>query len=294
MNKEEEEKNGDEKSDLMEQVRHTNYDAISLFKMCKRQVLDIISNVSFHTNDFLFFNKLLKHFGLSFSQEIQDIILGKYDNTHLDIMFSGEKLTKIQDAIEELLQQNYFIYDDYYNRLCGNVPHMHAKWLIDENNFNKTLCNFIKACEMFNIYGDKETLIKRVAELLEDFYDIRQDNSAEFGYRVIPKHNIEIIKDLENEPSLQNVMKYYYQNDIGKALAELRKITEFSSKKNTEFTKFILSQGEDLQEMCKKVYKFITTYENHLAENANATETEARIWLDLGLSIYRLYLMNSK
>ena len=158
----------------------------------------------------------------------------------------------------------------------------------------QTVYDFIKACEMFNIYGDKETLIKRVAELLEDFYDIRQDNSAEFGYRVIPKHNIEIIKDLENEPSLQNVMKYYYQNDIGKALAELRKITEFSSKKNTEFTKFILSQGEDLQEMCKKVYKFITTYENHLAENANATETEARIWLDLGLSIYRLYLMNSK
>ena len=150
-------------------------------------------------------------------------------------MFSGEKLTKIQDAIEELLQQNYFIYDDYYNRLCGNVPHMHAKWLIDENNFNKTLCNFIKACEMFNIYGDKETLIKRVAELLEDFYDIRQDNSAEFGYRVIPKHNIEIIKDLENEPSLQSVMKYYYQNDIKKALGELRKITEFSDEKNEKF-----------------------------------------------------------
>ena len=103
-----------------------------------------------------------------------------------------------------------------------------------------------------------------------------------------------MLDKVENELSLQEVAKYYNQNDIGKALAELRKITEFSDKKNEKFKNFILSQGEDLQEMCKKVYKFTTTYESHLAENAGASDTEAQIWLDLGLSIYRLYLMNSK
>jgi hypothetical protein len=124
---------------------------------------------------------------------------------------------------------------------------------------------------------------------LADYYEIKLDDKAEFGIRVIPKYDTEIIQAVENEPSLQTVMKYYYQNDIKKALGELRKITEFSSEKNAKFKKFIQSQSTELQEMCQQVYKFITNYSNHDGKFADAAETEVRIWFDLGLSIYRLF-----
>ena len=228
-----EEGNKSKEVDLMEQVRNTSYDEKSLFALCKEQVLEIIKLIQFDTTaDLWLFNKLLKYFGLSFSEEIRGIVLGKYCASCFDLCQDAEKENKFSGAIAELNTQKYFIYDDYRNRCCGNAPYLHAKW--------------------------------------------------------------EIRQAVENEPSLQSVMKYYYQNDIKKALAELRKITEFSDIKNEKFKNFVLSQSEDLQEMCKKVYKFTTTYESHLAENAGASETEARIWLDLGLSIYRLYLMNSK
>ena len=290
-----EEGNKSKEVDLMEQVRNTSYDEKSLFALCKEQVLEIIKLIQFDTTaDLWLFNKLLKYFGLSFSEEIRGIVLGKYCASCFDLCQDAEKENKFSGAIAELNTQKYFIYDDYRNRCCGNAPYLHAKWLIDENSFEITLCNVIKACHLFNFYGDKKQFIVLIKETLKDFYNICSDDDAEFGYRVIPKYNIEIRQAVENEPSLQSVMKYYYQNDIKKALAELRKITEFSDIKNEKFKNFVLSQSEDLQEMCKKVYKFTTTYESHLAENAGASETEARIWLDLGLSIYRLYLMNSK
>lgn len=185
-----------------------------------------------------------------------------------------------------------------------------AKLVIDNRNvrelflnypLDKKVCIF---CHLYNYICYSRNDAKKIINVVSLFYDIkyqydtkRQEFALINDLKVVDtiksKHSI-VVTALQNEPSLQNVMKYYYQNDIGKALAELRKITEFSDEKNKKFQNFILSQGEDLQEMCIKVYKFITTYENHIAENAGASDTEARIWLDLGLSIYRLYLMNSK
>lgn len=271
--------------DLMGQVRNTKYDEKTLFEMCKKQVLNVINNTYFEPNDPLLFNKLFKYFNLSFSQEIQDLILtGKY-------RVPSELLDeKAKNAIQELLKQEYFLYNDYENRICYAPIKIHTRWLVDENNFEKTLCNFLKATYLFcDCYQQLDEIVQQVARYLTDYYEIKFDDKAEFGIRVIPKYNTEIIQAVENEPSLQTVMKYYYQNDIKKALGELRKITEFSSEKNAKFKKFIQSQSTELQEMCRQVYNFITNYENHDGKFADATETEARIWFDLGLSIYRLF-----
>lgn len=283
--------------DLMEQVRNTKYDEKSYFEMCKKQVLNVINNTYFKPNDSLLFNNLFKYFNLRFSQETQDLILtGKY-------RVPPELLDeKAKNVIQELLKQEYFLYNDYENNICYALCNdyensicyapikIRTRWLIDENNFEKTLCNFLKAARLFcDCYKQFDEIVKQVARYLTDYYEIKVDNKAEFGIRVIPKYDTEIIQAVEDEPSLQTVMKYYYQNDIKKALGELRKITEFSNKKNEEFKKFIQSQSTELQEMCQQVYKFITKYENHNGEFADATETEARVWFDLGLSIYRLF-----
>lgn len=275
--------------DLMEQVRNTKYDEESYFELCKEQVLDIINNKFFYIDDSLiFFRKLSKYFNLNFSKEIRDLILtDKYQTT-------PELLNEnVKNAIQELKKQEYFIYDDYHNRICGNRVLMHAKWLIDKNNFGKTICNFLKAAYLFgedDCYCDVFLLeINKLNEIIGDYYSIEEDNEKEFRCSVIPRYNTEIIQAVENEQSLQTVMKYYYQNDIKKALGELRKITEFSNKKNEDFKKFIQSQSTELQEMCRQVYNFITNYENHDGKFAGATETEARVWFDLGISIYRLF-----
>ena len=186
-----EEGNKSKEVDLMEQVRNTSYDKKSLFALCKEQVLEIIKRIQFDaTADLLLFNKLLKYFGLSFSEEIRGIVLGKYNALCFDLCQDVEKKNKLSGAIAELKTQKYFIYNDYYNRCCGNTPLLHLKWLIDENNFEITLCNVIKACHLFKFNDDKKQFIGSIAERLEDFYNICPDNDAEFGYRVIPKYNI--------------------------------------------------------------------------------------------------------
>ena len=274
--------------DLMEQVRNTKYDEESYFELCKEQVLDIINNTTFQIYDgLIFFRKLSKYFNLNFSKEIRDIISTNKYQTPPELLNESEK-----NAIQELKKQEYFLYNDYYNRICGNRVRMHAKWLIDKNNFGKTICNFLKADYLFGEYEFLDDFLCKINELNEiigDYYSIKEDNEKEFRCSVIPRYNTEIIQAVENEPSLQAVMKYYHQNDIKKALGELRKITEFSNKKNAGFEKFIKSQSTELQEMCQQVYKFITNYENHDGKFADATETEVRVWFDLGISIYRLF-----
>ena len=51
---------------------------------------------------------------------------------------------------------------------------------------------------------------------------------------------------------------------------------------------------EKLQEYSGLMFNHMIDQKNLQLAYQDMTETEARIWLDLGLSIYRLYLMNSK
>ena len=204
-----------------------------------------------------------------------------------------------QKDLEDILKfyYNNAKYDDFIEHKDCSVKELgyvkfyhcvkHKVYLNNDYNFDMTLNMFLKAITFFAEKKQCNTYIEQLKDCLKDSYCIK------YGYYEANIKSI-VLDKVENELSLQEVAKYYNQNDIGKALAELRKITEFSNEKNEKFKNFILSQGEDLREMCKKVYKFITTYENHLAENAGASDTEAQIWFDLGLSIYRLYLMNSK
>lgn len=239
---------------------------------------------------------------------LEDVFLDK-DNTH-----------KIS-LLEKMLNEETFYWNNVpKDKLFKYTDVEFASYVLDGKYVGQLFRSYkidkkvFMFCHLYHWICARTNTAKEFMRVVELFYDIKYsthkiekcdlrrvvviDYDEEYellnGLKIVEyiknKADAPIIKDLENEPSLQNVMKYYNQNDIGKALEELRKITEFSDKKNEKFKNFILSQGEDLREMCKKVYKFITTYENHLAENAGASDTEAQIWFDLGLSIYRLYL----
>ena len=227
-------------------------------------------------------------FGMNIVNEIEDELLLKFKIISEFIKEKGEIVDKNNK------EQLYFLLgEEEYRGNWGrgvDVKVFLKSFLDKHQTISSMLCIFLKVISVFPPYSSSRSdVIKRLSNLLKDFYKIEEDKNAEYGYRVIPKHNKEIIQALENKPSLQTVMKYYYQNDIKKALGELRKITEFSSEKNAKFKKFIQSQSTELQEMCRQVYNFITNYENHDGKFADATETEARVWFDFGLSIYRLF-----
>ena len=172
------------------------------------------------------------------------------------------------------------------NNIAKNIIKKLNDLLTSKKTFEEKLTTFISFDYILNI-----TLINHIAQLLKEYFDIKKDSDNNF-WHCIPKYNLEIIKWAEQEPSLQSVMKYYYKHDIKKALGELRKITEFNNQKNEKFKNFVLKQPKELQEMCKKVYDFITKCESHNDGFENAIINEQRIWLDLGLSIYRLYIIS--
>ena len=159
------------------------------------------------------------------------------------------------------------------------------------------------------------------------------------------KTDANIINALENEPSLQTVMKYYDQNDIKKAIGELRKVYEEDEFQNfvkqsnneikfiyhfvykiisiidvhpfgkgkseerikSEFEKYtkelqnLLSRVNgsnnvtdiktlnDLQVNCGYMFNNMIDQKNLQLQYKDFNETEARVWFDLGLSIYRLF-----
>ena len=217
---------------------------------------------------------------------LEDRFLDK-DNTHkislLEKMLNRETFYWFRVPKNELIKYTDVKFTSYVidGKYVGQLFHSY--------DIDKKVFMFCHLHYWICLDGHTAQELMNVVEL---FYNIEYEDGNKTVKYIKKNTDANIIQAIENEPSLQNVMKYYDQNDIGKALAELRKITEFSNEKNKEFKNFILSQSKDLQEMCKKVYEFITTYENHLAKNARASDTEARIWFDLGLSIYRLYLMD--
>ena len=293
-----EEGNKNKEVDLMEQVGNIKYDENAYFELCREHVLEAIKEVSFMTDDLALFDKLLKYFDLSFSKEIRDIILGKYDRDLL-IEYSAEQKNKIVAAIQELKKQKYFNYDDYSNRLCGKMPFMHSKWLINENSFEITLCNVIKACHLFEFNGDKKQFIESIAEILKDFYKIYPDNNAEFGYRVIPKHNIEIIasteKLTEKEPSLKEVLN---DMDSLKYIEALQKLAKLLGKHRYEYKKLIQNTDNSLFDI-EKFFNFVNNYdirhgdedtrEGEIKKQKQPTDEQLKVYLDFGLSIYRLF-----
>ena len=162
--------------------------------------------------------------------------------------------------------------------------------IFNDSFFYKTLCNFLYVVEVF-FNNQIPEVITELNEILEDYYSISRDYWPNYGYkvRVIPKNNIEIIEAVKNEPSLKSVMKYYYDNDIGTALAELYKVLE----PHREKIRNVLNG--DIFFKIDNFFGFVNNYEKIRHNNGkqkDASIWQMRVYLDFGLSIYRLYLMN--
>lgn len=218
-------------------------------------------------------------------------------------------------------------------------------WICDRTNTAEELMRVVEL--FYNI--EYSTILKRLGMYCGYTEEYKLLNGLKIVKYIKNKADAPIVKALENEPSLQNVMKYYYQNDIGKALAELRKLYEEDKfqefikdssnevnfiyyfvikmasiyavhldgkgvdKKRIQKTEFtdrteklqnaldeykntngIITNNNDILEKLQQYSGFMF---NHMIDQKNLqlayqdmTETEAQIWFDLGLTLYRLYL----
>ena len=200
-------------------------------------------------------------------------------------------------SLEQL--QRYLCWDELLNgRSMLHPNYINLSFLIDESNFDITLCQFLKGIVLFCGIGRLQQYVNYLQYILSDFYEIKIDNNAEFGCHVYPKYNIEIIEEIEQltkqEPSLMVVLNKMHQFDYVGALQELSKILEPNRKK---YEKLFQNGNETLK--IDTYFNFVNNYKvRHLKnkkengktiEQKEPTDEQLKVYLDFGLSIYRLF-----
>ena len=161
-----------------------------------------------------------------------------------------------------------------------------------------TLCQFLKGIVLFCGIDRLRQYIERLRYILSDFYEIEINDNAVFGCHVYPKYNIEIIEAIgqltKQEPSLKVVLNKMHQLDYAGALQELSKILEPNRKKYEK-----LCQNGDKTLKIDTFFNFLNNYgirhwknkkENgKTIEQKEPTDEQLKVYLDFGLSIYRLF-----
>ena len=188
----------------------------------------------------------------------------------------------------------YFILEkeNYYGRRYYSKKILFKQFIDKYSSISSMLCIFLKVISVFKLsYDEQCDIIERLSNLLKDFYKIEEDENAEYGYRVFPKHNIELLetteKLAEKEPSLRKVLDFMYACDYVNALKELALLLE---PKRKEYQEKIQKGNETLFDI-DKFFNFVNNYgiRHNNKKQKQATEEQLKAHLDFGLSIYRLF-----
>ena len=265
--------------DLMEQILKQTDDEKGYFKTMKEIVINTILSKPVYVNWEL--------------AEVRRLII-KYNNNHC-----FEILNKCEQYAYPLISQHP---NAPYSFGLREMNYFNASEILqkNKNNFTKFLCyytffwylnfNFQINTE-FDEYHFNDRPFYIVKELLKDFYNIEEDKNAEYGYRVFPKHNIELSeateKLAENEPSLRKVLDFMYACDYVNALKELALLLE---PKRKEYKEKIQKGNETLFDI-DKFFNFVNNYgiRHNNKKQKQAKEEQLKVHLDFGLSIYRLF-----
>lgn len=289
MNKEDA-KSGDEKCDLMEMYCDTSsfFDTKSYISNITKRALAFMEETTYK-------KEICTEDTTSIASQVCNIIT-KYFNVYPDYTIDEK-----ENDISIFIEKKKFAYLSYkhefgYKYYVVFLPECILKKC---KSFDEKLCHYIKFVVLFEP-DNCRYLIQQLQYLLSNCYDIRKDDDAEYGYRVVPKYNLEMqeaIKKLaEKEPSLRQVLDFMYAGDYKNALRVL--VDDILDKHKDEYKNKIQQGNETLFDI-DKLSNFVNNYKIRHSKNRKVnkqvqpqiepTDEQLKVHLDFGLSIYRLF-----